>query len=219
MKERLGWHFPDHDEFFYGRTKAFPLVKYQQVIFDEAIKLVPDFKCAIDIGANIGLHTIRLAQQFETVHAFEPIFTNFECLVKNTESYSNITYYQSALGNSSGNIEMRAPEDMHHCGAFSIDRYAGGGEKCIIEQVKINFLDNYNLSPNLIKIDVEGHESTVLEGAAETIKKHKPILILEHTAKTFAKIKPILEFLNYCCVFSHQKDKIWIFNENSTNRS
>jgi hypothetical protein len=82
-----------------------------------------------------------------------------------------------------------------------------------------NRLDNFNLIPGLIKVDVEGYESKVLEGAINTIEKHKPVLILEHSVKTIKKLMPILDHLHYICVYVHQKDKIWIHNENNTNRT
>ena len=214
MKTNQGLYFPDHDEFFVGGKTG----KYQQAILDEAYVYVKNFQCAVDIGANIGLQTMRLSKKFKEVHSYEPVSTNYECLVKNTEQLDNIHLYNSALGNNVGTVDIGLSEDFkNHCGAFSIEKFQNNS--VITENVKINMLDNFNLIPGLIKVDVEGYESKVLEGAINTIEKHKPVLILEHSVKTIKKLMPILDHLHYICVYVHQKDKIWIHNENNTNRT
>jgi hypothetical protein len=66
--------------------------------------------------------------------------------------------------------------------------------------IKVTSIDNFakDMDIGLIKLDIEGAESEVIEGALETIKKHKPLLIISiyHTPKDFFEIKPILENLN-----------------------
>lgn len=218
MKTHLGWHFPDHDEFFSGRAKPYPSTRYQQVVLNQAFTYVKHFECAIDIGANIGLQSVRLSEKFKDVHSFEPVSTNYECLVKNTGQLNNVHSYKTALGNTVGTVVIGLSEDLkNHCGAFSIEKFQENS--VITENVKIDTLDSFNLVPSLIKIDVEGYESKVLEGAVKTIEKCQPVLILEHTVKTVQKLMPILNHLNYVCVFAHEKDKIWIHNENNINRT
>lgn len=219
MKTHLGWHFPDHDEFFFGRAKPYPRTKYQHIVLNKSLELVTNFHCAIDAGANIGLQSVRFSEKFKTVYAFEPVSTNFECLKENTKIFDNVILHQCALGNSTGTMDIRAPVDMKHCGAFSLEKFVDDTQDYITETVNIKQLDEFNLTPGLIKVDVEGYESKVLEGAVETIKKFKPVLILEHTVKTIKRLMPVLDYLKYTCVFAHEKDKIWIYNENSANRS
>jgi hypothetical protein len=64
--------------------------------------------------------------------------------------------------------------------------------------------------PDLIKIDTEGHESQVLLGALETLKKARPVLILEHSVKNVKPIIDVLEPIGYRIIYSKQKDHVWV---------
>jgi len=82
MIERLGWFFPDNDIHFEKYVLEFPNTQYQQKSIDLAYDYVKNFNNAIDIGANIGLHTVRFAQKFKSVFSFEPVTSVHECLKK-----------------------------------------------------------------------------------------------------------------------------------------
>ena len=75
-----------------------------------------------------------------------------------------------------------------------------------------------NLQPEIIKIDVEGFESQVLEGAIETIKKNKPYLMIEINDVSVKKVGSLLLELNYL-IFTYEKStkKLKSFDLNNLN--
>ena len=80
-------------------------------------------------------------------------------------------------------------------------------EKVKVIEKKINIvpLDEMNLCPGAIKIDVEGYEYEAIQGAVDTIKKYEPILMIEVNDRSFEKIKNLLNELNYS-IFVYEKN-------------
>ena len=86
------------------------------------------------------------------------------------------------------------------------------------KNIEIKTIDSMNLQPEIIKIDVEGFESQVLEGGIETIKKKKPFLMIEINEVSVKKVGSILLELGYL-VFTYDKStkKLNSFDLNSLN--
>lgn len=207
---RNGWHFPDMDQHF-GRYKSiYPETKYQQHTLGVAYEHVKKFDNVIDIGANVGLHSVRFCQKFKNVYAFEPVHNNFECLEKNTEPFNNIKLYKIGLGDKNETLEISITKENNNCGAYSLVDFKDEAN-VINETIHIQRLDDYNLDADLIKVDVQGYEDKFLMGALETIRRCNPVVILEvEYKKAFNRLNSIMEPLNYYCVQSVKKDKIWI---------
>ena len=128
----------------------------------------PNFKLSIDIGANIGSSAISLSVNSDRVIAIEPHPCNFESLLMNTSEYDNIDCINMALGESDRTARI-LNEDINSGLAHISD---------VGEEVQMKTLDSLGLKPDFIKIDVEGYELQVLQGAVETLK-HKPIIQME----------------------------------------
>lgn len=145
----------------------------------------------IDAGANIGLFTLIASHRVGRtgkVFAFEPIASTFKCLLQNISlnRFTNISAHQLALSDEIGQAEM----------TVSLDGFDGrnslatptGGEKFSKETVALSTLD-YFVADNqltgkitMIKIDVEGWENHVLEGAKNTLAAaDAPLLHIEFT--------------------------------------
>lgn len=134
-------------------------------------KLCKKTDMVIQAGGNAGLYPKLYSSLFSTVITFEPDFRNFFCLCYNVVE-PNVFKYQAALGNSTESINMTVNPlwDTKNIGALRI----GGNGK--IPQLTI---DSFGISPNLIHLDIEGFEAFALLGAENTIKKHKPLIVLE----------------------------------------
>jgi FkbM family methyltransferase len=210
MKVRNGWHFPDMDMHF-GRYKAqYPNTKYQQHAIDAAYSYLKNFNTVIDVGANVGLHSVRFCENFTNVHAFEPVTTNFECLEANTKIFNNISLYKMGLGDKNETNKISIIEESNNCGAYSLVDFQNENN-VISENIEIKRLDDFNIQPDLIKVDVQGYEDKFLLGAYQTITKYNPVLLLEvEGKKNFNKLNAILQPLNYECVQSIKKDKLWV---------
>jgi FkbM family methyltransferase len=139
---------------------------------------------AIDIGANIGAHTISMLDGVSPggyVIAFEPQIEIATGLINTlNEINGNFTVSRMLVSNknstskfmSNGTGMSRIPLENGH--------YNKNWSESIVETTTLDsFLEGNNEKVSLIKIDVEGHEFEVLEGAQETINKNKPIIYIE----------------------------------------
>ena len=213
MYKKSGWHFPDLDQHFAKTVSQWPDTDYQQATINEALRHVKKFDCAVDVGGNIGLHTVRFAHQFQQVHSFEPTATNFECLVKNTELLNNVLLHQLGLGNEETVLTIRLPADSNNCGNFSIVDFDNNTD-AIEESISIVTMDSLSLAPDLIKIDVQGFDYNVLVGASCTIKLHRPVIIIEsETKKLRNSIAELLTSHGYIVATKIRHDQIWIYQE------
>ena len=140
--------------------------------------LITSNKRAIDIGANKGLYSYALSKFCSAVEAFEPQPWSAETITKSERP--NINVHRVALSNCKGTQTLHIPlvKGEIYPALASIENLGQKKHKDI--EVSIERLDDYNFQDvSLIKIDVEGHESKVIEGAKRTILREKPILLIE----------------------------------------
>ncbi len=127
----------------------------------------------IDIGAHIGWYTVKLAERAKHVYAFECSPKSFNYLCANialSEKDYEVTKYNCALSNEEGTVDyyIRDPKDGGGNGISKFEYDTIHATPHI--EVPSRTLDSFNLTNvNFIKIDVEGHEKQVLEGAVKTI--------------------------------------------------
>jgi FkbM family methyltransferase len=132
---------------------------------------------AIDVGAHIGTHTLTMARcvgPSGRVYAFEPVKKIYRELVRNLalNGIGNVVPLRYALGNGSPRLMHMKPITPHEEGGTAVGR---GGDP-----VELRSLDSFGFEGvSLIKIDVEGYELPVLDGAAETIRRNRPVLVVE----------------------------------------
>lgn len=160
---------------------------------------------AIDVGANNGLYTLSLSSRATRVIAFEanPI------LVKYLRSVSpaNVLIEQFALSNQPGQLTLRIPRvaGVQNPGMATVSQ-SNIFESQFVEAVdnvavRAMTLDQYVLDNNVagisfIKIDVEGFEKEVLDGAMQTIKSQQPMLLIETELRHKADVKAIFNVLD-----------------------
>jgi FkbM family methyltransferase len=142
----------------------------------------------IDVGANVGFYSVLALDRISAsgkVYSFEIDPRPLRCLRKTIADfgYSNIHVVESAVSDIDGTLSYE-PNAEH--GHNHIDRSATSGRK--VPSVK---LDTWAAQTALtgvdaIKIDIEGAEKFVIEGARETIRRFKPLLLCECDEKTAA---------------------------------
>lgn len=153
-----------------------------------------DFKkgVAIDIGANIGNHSIYFSERFSHVYSFEINPQTYELLKFNTKN-TNITTVNLGLSDVSSIVKFK--QDNLNVGHGKIVKECEDSNL----ELKVVTLDSQNLQLDnlgLIKIDVEGHELNVLKGAISTIEKFKPVILFELAIEEFKDGVPnTIEFL------------------------
>uniref|UniRef100_A0A6C0DCE5 Methyltransferase FkbM domain-containing protein n=1 Tax=viral metagenome TaxID=1070528 RepID=A0A6C0DCE5_9ZZZZ len=194
------------DEYYYTIAKDISIGSRtirKGYIWDEYLRLQIDKisdinQCAIDIGANIGYHSIYMSKKFKQVYSFEPQKEIFNILNLNIKknNITNIITYNNAVGNENKKIKLSCSNNSIHNSIKKIDE-----DGC--ESVNMIRLDDIQRLNNIgyIKIDVEGYEYNVLLGAINLIKKYRPIIIFEehNDIKMFDTPNTInlLEELNY----------------------
>ena len=136
----------------------------------------------IDVGANLGLSTVVLAKQVApegVVIAIEPLRVIFQQLCGNCflNGLANVITLNAAVGASRGIIDMN-PVDYFAQGVnFGNTQIGSGGER-----VQMVTLDSLGVSScSFIKIDVQGYELDVLQGAHQTIFSGRPHIFIELT--------------------------------------
>ena len=176
MYTKHGWWFPDQDTHFCEMLDK-NIAKGNQPVYQEPVRrkslwFVKNKGVALDIGANIGLWTRDLCQEFTTVIAFEPVEQFRNCLIRNAV-YNNLTIEKCALGETETKIQMIVTEG--NTGHSHVDQTSIGEGT-----IPMHKLDSFDYPQvDYIKIDCEGYELPIIKGAEETIKRCKPIIVVE----------------------------------------
>ena len=162
-------------------------------------RLVKPGDHVIEVGANIGTHTVGLAKQVGPVgkvFAFEPQRACFALLQAQIalNLLDNILAFNEGLGAQRGELFMPVPDYLNpgNFGAVSLVE-DGAGRR---EKVQVGTLDQHfpeGFSAALVKIDVEGMERQVLEGGQFLLERCKPLLYLENDR--VAESPALIDFL------------------------
>jgi FkbM family methyltransferase len=165
---------------------------------------------ALDVGANIGIHSVVLSGQVGPkgiVYAFEAQRIIFNMLAGNIaiNSLSNVVCLHNAVGDTPGFIDIPIFDYGKPMSFGSIEfggyqredlgqkRQSGKSEK-----VQVTTIDQLNLDEiDFIKIDVEGMEINVLKGAQESIAKFRPFMLIEYLKSCEEEIVSYLKTANY----------------------
>lgn len=127
-------------------------------------------RVAIDIGAHIGHWSLNMLDRFEAVHAFEPVAEHRACFDVNVLPRPGLTLHPIALGAAPGSVRIVRQAD--NSGASHVGETG--------EAVELRTLDSYGFQDvDLIKMDVEGFEAMVIEGARDTLLRCRPIVCCE----------------------------------------
>ena len=156
-------------------------------------KLIKNGDVILDVGANVGIHTVAFAIAAGTghVYAFEPVSEMAKRLSENCalNRIDNVTLVPCALGARDDKLEM----------SVNVAGVALEGTSSLVQSVHVienpeyyqsrtvkvrqldGLVEELGISDRIdfIKMDVEGFETYILEGAKKTLKKYKPIMIIE----------------------------------------
>ena len=142
-------------------------------------------RCFIDVGANCGVYTVLGCTVNPNVRvvAIEPVPKVCAALARNVNGNnfdSRVTILNIALGDSNGTVLFHEAEDST-MGSLAVEGYRGQRGRVI--QVKCRTLDSVveelNLEPDFVKIDVEGFSHLVLSGGSRVLRKFRPRIVLE----------------------------------------
>ena len=182
-------------------------------------------KISLDVGVFRGVYSYLLSKHSLKVVGFEANPIMFKYLDRNLNSIiKNLKLYNLALSNDEGNVELKIPlrkksffkvnfEDYYEGGLATIDKENNlDGKEVHTFNIKKTKLDSFQFTNKVgfIKIDVEGHEQKILEGAVKTLENNQPNLLIE-IEKKHRKLNPdytisFLREIGYqCFVFDETK--------------
>ncbi len=144
----------------------------------------------LDIGANVGSHSVNFAKTAQMVYAFEPHPATYNNLCANLLLHmcGNVIPERIALGSYCGEAMMYDFDlTVTH---YSMGAYIGNGT----QRVEMRTVDSMAFSPvHFVKIDTEGHELEILKGANYTLQRENPIVFVEIHRTDL--VEPIKEFM------------------------
>ena len=159
--------------------------KFMLHFLRDYLQTLPGPQTFLDIGANAGNHTFFMAAHADRVIAFEPqhnLSSRLKGIVAAHPHLKNVTVCDFALGTEDKTDYIY---DVGKCsGARSIIR--NHADNAVAEEIAIRHGDTAVRelavqSIAAVKIDVEGYEPLVLTGLAETLDKHRPVIVFEHS--------------------------------------
>jgi FkbM family methyltransferase len=166
-----------------------------------AYKYIKQWRTCVDIGANVGMWTRFLMKDFQKVICFEPNQLFAECFKRNIPNGLNAELHQVGLSNTkhTANYENKTDQVLQN---------EPGDILCLT-------LDSYDFKDiDFIKIDVDGFEDKVIEGAMKTIESNKPVINIEmkrlKRPRVCRRVDSMLKSLSYQVQTRNKSDEVWI---------
>jgi FkbM family methyltransferase len=191
--------FIDRQVYLFGNYESDPIAAFLSLIPANRRRVI------LDIGANVGTHSLAFAHAFTKIHAFEPnrsLWASFERNVS-INGFANVTLHKLGLADRNGELKLYLiAKNNFGLGTFStIEQYDLPLEEAGSSTVVIG--DEYLLSRNItdidaIKLDVQGFEQEVLRGLAKTLANERPFVWFEIGPGTQAKIGNVDDILHFC---------------------
>lgn len=159
-----------------------------------------------DIGANVGLISLSILKQTNSViHAFEPgrkQFSTLQATIASNDLYDRVQAYQIAFSDINGVADFFASSEFA-CGSGDGLKATGRVGKTDTYKVESKTMNEWckihNIYPDVIKIDTEGSEKFILDGAKSVLEKG-PVIFIEISPLNLSsypyKAKDILALLN-----------------------
>jgi len=176
----LGRPFAVHDAPDYVSDHLAAGERWEPSVIDAVIASAGRPGSIIDAGAMLGTHTVAwaLALPGHHIHAFEPASANLPLLRANVEGLPNVTVWGCALSDRAGRrAATMDPVNRGHVAIDETDPWPMDGAREWLVSVSLDGLDIRDV--RVIKADVEWHEAALLRGAAGTIARDHPVIVVE----------------------------------------
>lgn len=190
---------------------------YEKGILEKWTPYLKESKGILDIGANLGNHTLYWATEMPQckIYSFEPYLPTFTLLKENIElnNLENVTAYNKGVGKKKTFAHV-THVDEKNMGATTLEYSADDSDG--IEIIDIDSLVRENEIEGIIdfvKIDTEGFEVDVLRGMESVLHLMHPDIWVEVGADTCIEVLDILERLGYCAVDMESANILFLSKE------
>ncbi len=177
----------DFDVYFYGAFEKPLLFFLRDAMHSLGCALTRGQCVFVDVGANVGQHSLFMAAHGARVYAFEPFAPVREQLQRQLDAnrLAQVSVYPVGLGDENSRLPFFAPSGSNS-GIGSFDPgTAATGNRCIGELALARADDYFPKQAieriDLVKIDVEGFEKMTLAGMRETLRRTRPVIVCELT--------------------------------------
>lgn len=205
-------------------------------LFCQIAAKLPEGSVFLDVGANFGLYSLAVAHVLRTrggrVIAYEAQ-RMLAYMIAGTAALNgleNLQVTHCAVGSEAGKIDIPGFDYRTVSSFGSVEfgatqrEYIGQPRNAASEQVDVVSLDSFNLSHvHLLKIDVEGMECAVLDGASQLISSHQPLILIEWIKSDKAALRDqLLSYgyqvheweTNFLCLTPEQQENFGIRFQN-----
>ena len=168
----------------------------EETIYTKMISEFEQGDVFFDVGANIGFYSCLFSEKASKIYSFEPNKNAAKLLEKNIQqnNLENVELKQIALSNEKASKTIAKAPGNSVLGTATVTDDENGE---INAKKADDLLENQQIQlPDMIKIDVEGHEKQVLKGMEDLIQKASPIIYVESHSK-HTELEKILEKYNY----------------------
>ena len=196
---------------------------WDEEIIDEILSNISDNSDILDIGANIGLITLGVIKKakeqnkkISNIHCFECDIKHIPLLSSNISYFDYVKLYPFAISNKQEICNITTLESNMGCNyiysskdetnninydystLFNTDCHTKNTNLCVLGVALDSIKYQFSNKISVIKIDVEGYELKVLEGAEELIRLHIPVIIIEiFESINFDKVMEIFKKVEY----------------------
>lgn len=183
-EERIRLYCPEHE----ARVAPVEVMNFGR--YEPQETRVMDFLCAnsrniLDVGANIGLYSIRFAKRFPDarIFSFEPMPVSHAFLQRNIAANAvgdRVTCFNYGLSETGGAVQFFiAPTGGTNASLKNVADAKDASSVVGLTLTLDQWVDNQRVAPDFIKCDVEGAELLVFRGGRQTLEKHRPIVFAE----------------------------------------
>lgn len=211
-----GWHVPTGvfgKPFFDAMTRD-GLSKHCEKHVEACLNALPTHRrnVAVDGGAYVGIWSAHLVRHFKRVVAFEPVEVNADLCKRNMEKRvpagKHFQLEHHALSDSE-RVDFITDIGKPYGARFALPTDEVKPEQLLT--VATVALDQYDFGAlDLLKLDVEGHEYEALQGAEQTIRRHRPVIMIEEKLDPAKRASKFLGKLGWRCIWRRKYDLMFI---------
>ena len=163
---------------------------YETKHWNSVVPYLSQTRTAIDVGAHVGIWSMRMGSIFDKVVSFEPVPAHIECFNENLKLFDNVSITECAISDKNDSTNMKVTD--YNSGSSTLEYsiiQKNTKHKVAKMQIETRTLDSFNLTDvDFIKMDVEGHEISAIRGAEQTIINNSPVIFIEVFDRSTKKV-------------------------------